>query len=73
MRVNFNSKYAYANKTGKCPVCGKRVVRKKTFENTVNPWNKNPDGTVRTPEQVQQCVNEKADKWEPDFTHEKCL
>ncbi len=57
---------------GKCPVCGKQVSRSRTFEMTVNPWNKNEDGTVRTRVEVRQAVDIEADKWIPDFLHEKC-
>lgn len=38
--------------SGKCPTCGKRAKRSKSFENTVNPFNRNEDGTVKTWEQV---------------------
>lgn len=59
-------------RTGSCPTCGRKVQRSKTFENTVNPFNRNDDGTVRTPEQVRAHVNDLADAWEPDFHHETC-
>ena len=55
-----------------CPVCGKRSKRTQTFMMTVNPFNKNPDGTVRTPAEVLTAVKAKASQWQPDFTHEKC-
>lgn len=59
-------------KSGKCPVCGKRVIRKATFEHTINPFNKNKDGSVKNESEVRRDVNIEADRWVPDFTHDKC-
>lgn len=61
-----------AKRTGKCPVCGKRVTRSRTITHTVNPWNKNPDGTVRTHTEVGEAVRDEANAWVPDFTHTAC-
>jgi hypothetical protein len=49
-----------------CNVCGKHLNRQRTFEQTVNPWNKNPDGTVKTFMQVLASVHAEALVWEPD-------
>lgn len=54
---------------GKCPNCGKTVTRSKQFWMTVNPFNRNPDGSVRTAEEIRADVNAEADAWVPDFTH----
>lgn len=62
------SRYRY----GKCPVCGKRVTRSKTFMNTINPFNRNADGSVRTAAEVRANVEAQADAWVPDFTHATC-
>jgi len=70
--VHFDRITARRSRSSKCPVCGKTATRSKTFEMTVNPFNKNPDGTVRTRREVWNAVNDKANQWEPDFTHEKC-
>jgi hypothetical protein len=64
-------KYA-AKKSGKCPVCDKRVTRSRTFESTINPYNKNSDGSVKNFKQVYADVKRLADEWQPDFTHEAC-
>jgi hypothetical protein len=61
-----------AQAKGKCPVCGKAVTRSMTFEETCNPFNKNPDGTVKTPAEIMVSLNTKAKAWKPDFTHERC-
>lgn len=57
---------------GICPTCGRFVQRRKTFEQTVNPFNRNADGSVKTREEVAVSVQAEADGWEPDFTHEAC-
>lgn len=43
---------------------GKRRQETKKFSQTINPFNKNPDGSVKTRFQIQQeLVNERADWW----------
>lgn len=54
---------------GKCPGCGKTVTRSRTFSQTVNPFHKNADGSVKTPDEVRESVNREADAWVPDFAH----
>lgn len=57
---------------GKCPTCGKATVRSQTFSQTVNPWNRNPDGAMKTHAEVAAAVREKAAAWVPDFAHAAC-
>lgn len=54
---------------GTCPSCGKGVIRRTIFENTVSPFNKNSDGTPKTYAQVAFDVKALAAAWEPDFRH----
>jgi hypothetical protein len=61
-----------AVKTGWCPVCGKSVTRRRTFENTINPFNRNAQGAVKTYEEVREDVTQLCVDWIPDFTHEAC-
>ena len=42
------------------------VRRQKTFEETVNPFNKNADGSIKSREQVRASVNAKARAWEAE-------
>lgn len=63
---------ATRRRSGKCPECGRRTARSHTETMTVNPFNKNPDGSVRTPAEVRLAVEAKADAWVPDFRHEVC-
>lgn len=48
-----------------CLSCGKRRARQTTFEMTISPFNKNPDGTVRTPGEVYAAVDALAEAWDP--------
>lgn len=61
-----------AQRAGKCPVCGKRVNRRTTFWQTINPWNKDADGNPKTYDQIRIELSAEFDAWVPDFTHEKC-
>lgn len=70
--VRFQELKTSRNKSGKCPGCKKRVKRSKTFLHTVSPFNKTKNGFTKTEGQVWKDVNEEADKWKPDFRHEKC-
>lgn len=56
-----------------CPVCNKKAQRQKTFHMTVSPFNKNPDGSVRTRQEVFIAVRDKALEWgkSPAY-HTKC-
>ena len=68
----FQEVSTYRRLAGKCPVCGKRVTRSRKFTHTVNPFNKNDQGKVRTLLEVRECVNAEAEQWVPDFTHAAC-
>ena len=52
----------------KCSICDKSLLRKITVEYTVNPFNKNKDGNVKTYQEVQieafQEAKRKASKLE---------
>jgi hypothetical protein len=43
---------------------GKRLRRQKTFYETVNPFNKDADGAIKSRLQVQESVRAKARAWE---------
>lgn len=61
-----------AVKSGFCLVCGGAVTRQRTFGNTVNPFNRNELGAVRTYGEVMDSVNQLCADWIPDFTHKVC-
>ena len=45
-------------------VNGKRRKRQKTFEQTVNPFNRNADGSVKSHDQVREDVRAEALAWQ---------
>lgn len=53
MRVNFDQYWGFATARVACRECGRISVRKIQECCTVNPFNRNDDGSIRTPEQVQ--------------------
>lgn len=65
MRITFQAIRRNVTKTVKCECCGKSLRRSTTIENTVNPWNRNDDGTVKTASQVRDDVDAQAKAWEP--------
>lgn len=72
---NYYGPSIVAERRGKCPVCGKPTRRRQTFQGTVNPFNRRPDGAIKTWPEVRADVEAKADAWNPPpdvFEHEKC-
>ncbi|QDP45501.1 hypothetical protein SEA_FUZZBUSTER_17 [Microbacterium phage FuzzBuster] len=57
---------------GKCSVCGKRTTRTLAVTNTVNPFNKNADGTIKTRDEVAADVSRQLGEMVADFDHAKC-
>jgi hypothetical protein len=71
--IRFDVIKAHSTKSGKCNGgCGKRLTRSKTFEMTVNPFNKNPDGTIKIREEVSRDVHRAAKEWNPIFCCDEC-
>ena len=60
--VTFDEVAIHGQKSGKCP-CGKRRVRKASFSQTINPFNKNPDGTIKTQAQIYPEIKAERDEW----------
>ena len=62
-----------ANKNLPCPGCGKKLRRQRTFIQTLNPFNKNSDGQVKTELEIVRELVAKAGEWEskPE-THDAC-
>ena len=46
-----------------CPGCSKRIKRTKTFDQTINPWNRNADGSVKNREEILLELRAEADEW----------
>lgn len=60
-------------KVGKCPACGKRAQRSKEFYQTLSPFNKNPDGSVKSAGDIRKALEPEIQKWaEKPVYHVKC-
>jgi hypothetical protein len=71
----FERVSAGAKRAGHCPECGGRVTRSRTFTQTVNPFNRWPDGQAKTYGEVLASVRCAADLWVPtghDLLHQGC-
>ena len=62
MRINFEE-IKYREIRYEKNKDGKLVKRQKTFSQTVNPFNKNSDGSVKTREEVFESVKLEALNW----------
>lgn len=61
--IRFEEYQQLATKNLPCPTCGKKVRRQTTLTMTQSPYNKNPDGTVRSPQQIRAALIEQAREW----------
>jgi hypothetical protein len=60
-------------KSGICSICKKRATRSKYFYQTINPFNKNEDGSIKNGGDIMKEENIKADKWkEEPVYHARC-
>ncbi len=60
-------------KTGYCKKCGKYITRSKTFDQTINPFNKLPDGTIKNRDDIFQELLKEAQQWkEKPVVHVRC-
>ena len=62
-RIRFEVVKYPAKRYLKC-LCGKQLKRTKIFEQTINPYNKNKDGVVKTRNEIWQELRIEAEKWE---------
>lgn len=62
-RVTYDRVTRQVVKSLPCPKCGKKVRRQRTFGQTVNPFNCNDDGTVKTWAEVDKAVAAQASEW----------
>ena len=52
-----------ATKNLPCPTCGKKVRRSTTFMQTVNPYNKLPNGDIKHPVHIRTELAAEAAVW----------
>ncbi|MFC5799087.1 hypothetical protein [Streptomyces formicae] len=55
-----------AKKAVECEGCGKKLRRQRTFEQTINPWNKTADGEVKTYKHIYPELEAKAAAWKAE-------
>ena len=73
MKVNFQVVELKFSKSGICPACGKSAIRTKKFFQTLNPFNKNDDGSVKTRDQIMVELSAQASKYRSEtIYHAKC-
>ncbi|GAA2376306.1 hypothetical protein [Gordonia cholesterolivorans] len=71
--VRFREVAITARSNDKCPVCGRRTTRSKKFWQTISPFNRLPDGTPKTRDDINRELKAEADAWEPDHRHAACI
>ncbi len=60
-------------KRGPCDGCGKTAERTQVFQQTLNPFNKDADGAVKTSAQIRSEVNAQALAWQQGAVrHARC-
>jgi len=73
MRITFQEVGFKRTKSGKCVVCGKRCQITKEFFQTINPFNKNADGTCKDAKTIMLEEKAEAQRWlEESPKHVKC-
>lgn len=73
IRTVYDQIKAKGQRSGVCTVCGKSGKRQRTFSQTNSPFNRHPDGTQRTDDEIYKDVREQARAWSKEpFVHPKC-
>lgn len=55
--VSIRGRFSWKDSTGNC-----RTETRKCFQ-TINPFNKNPDGSVRTKDEIISSLKKERDAW----------
>jgi hypothetical protein len=63
VHYKFRAVKRTATKSGKCPGCGKRYRLQRTFEQTINPYNRLPDGTPKSMEDIVRELTAECIAW----------
>lgn len=71
--VNFQEVSITAEKQGKCSCCNKSCKVKKKFYQTLNPFNRNADGAVKSTQEIISEISAERESWmrQPPM-HKKC-
>ncbi|EGT4508910.1 hypothetical protein SM080_000727 [Cronobacter sakazakii] len=71
--LNFQKVSVVREKAGICEVCGRICKRKKEFYQTLNPFNRTRDGSLKTKADIRKEVTAKANEWSRlPVIHAKC-
>lgn len=72
-RYNFSEVRKIVVKSGCCVKCGKHAHRRHKFWQTINPFNKNSDGSLKTREDIMRELEIASARWKdaPIF-HARC-
>lgn len=62
MRITFEEVHIYASKSGKCG-CGKRRTRRRKFDQTINPWNRNAAGFKKSRAEIFVELEKEVKRW----------
>lgn len=72
-RMTFQEVKLTVKATAPCGKCGKKCTRTKVFSQTLNPFNTNTDGTVKTRDQIMAELQPKAAQYRNEtIYHVKC-
>ena len=73
-RLVFNKVSLTFTKTGKCYICGMKTTRTKVFFQTLNPFNTNEDGSVKTVQQIKDELRIQGNEWKATYVvrHARC-
>lgn len=63
MFIQFPVVKLKASRSGTCSVCHAGRRRARTFEQTLNPWNKNSNGQPKTREEAMAELTIEAQQW----------
>lgn len=70
MRINFEEVKMNTSKSVKCAGgCGRRLSRSKTFMQTLNPFNKNKEGQVKSRREIYDELHAELTAWhkQPEY------
>lgn len=59
----FEEVKLYGSKSGKCSVCGKACTRSQKFSQTLNPFNKNEKGEIKTWQEIKEELCGELNEW----------
>jgi len=59
----FEEVKLYGSKSGKCSVCGKACTRSQKFSQTLNPFNKNEKGEIKTRQEIKEELCGELNEW----------